>query len=64
MGKRSRKEIDVKRPKKKARTETEEVVLEPVISSDEPPLKQVYLFNCLSRVLYLMMRRENSLQNI
>ncbi|KAL4235619.1 Ribosome biogenesis protein BRX1 [Mactra antiquata] len=40
MGKRSRKQIATEHDKNKQKDESDEIVLAPVISSDEPPLKQ------------------------
>jgi len=48
MGKRPRKD-SVKESAKKAKVkEDNEVILKPTISSDEPPLKQVWTTHCFS----------------
>ena len=41
MGKRSRKVVEKEEANKASISNNDDVILEPVISSDEPPLKQV-----------------------
>lgn len=63
MGKRKHKEISSNLGKTTVQEENNDVVLEPVISSDEPPVKQVYVIYCnkvIIRFIYVIAKSNDT----